>query len=249
MIQLSFLCELFPQRHVYFKKDRLSKSKYGQVANVTRKATTLFRVCPSVGIETSMVFASFTGRKAVGVDYGMSRVGVAVSVGFSPRPLTCIKHENNTDLVLEKLSEIVSSERAEIIVVGLPLSARVECSSGQTQKAMNFAQLVANRFSKQEVYLCDEKYTSIVANERLAERGISLVNSKELIDSEAAVVLLERFFGGWSSDKSGLYLKLVKPQHENIEQDVETLEEQENQVSPTYTPYREWRRNLLRPRH
>ncbi|GJQ11669.1 hypothetical protein GpartN1_g3460.t1 [Galdieria partita] len=246
MIQLSFLCDPLPKRCFHFKKCRISKGKYGQVAIFTRRATHLFQVCSSVSNETGLVFASFTGRKAIGVDYGMIRVGIAVSVGFSPRPLTCIKHENNTDLVLKKLSEVVSSERAEIIVIGLPLSVKVNYSSGQTHKAVDFAQLVANRFTKQEVYLCDEKYTSIVANERLAERGVSLVNSKELIDSEAAVVLLERFFGGWSGDKSGVYLKLVTPQYESTHVDGETLEEHKNEVIPTYTPYREWRRNLLR---
>lgn len=124
----------------------------------------------------------------------------------------------------------------------------MEYSSTQTQVARNFAQLVANRFWKQEVYLCDEKYTSIVANERLAQRGVNLLSAKELVDSEAAVVLLERFFGGWSNDKSGVYLKLVTRQQDNTREGVDHVEEQQpdHEEKTTYRPYREWRRKLLR---
>jgi putative transcription antitermination factor YqgF len=259
MMELAFLGDIFfPSRVFVGKKSSFLKRRIGEIDVKTRRCSSAGLVFP---FQKSLLVASFIGRKAVGVDYGMNRVGVAVSVGFSPRPLTCIKHDNNNDLLLNKLREIVSSERAEIIVIGLPLSARgkyffksclktytlnlVEYPSGQTQKAMDFAQLVANSFPKQQVYLCDEKYTSIVANERLAERGISAKNSKDLVDSEAAVVLLERFFGGWSTDETGTYLKLVKSQQEETSRGQDGMSEEKGN-HPKYTPYREWRQNLLR---
>jgi putative Holliday junction resolvase len=242
-MELAFLGDIFfPSRVFVGKKSSFLKRRIGEIDVKTRRCSSAGLVFP---FQKSLLVASFIGRKAVGVDYGMNRVGVAVSVGFSPRPLTCIKHDNNNDLLLNKLREIVSSERAEIIVIGLPLSARVEYPSGQTQKAMDFAQLVANSFPKQQVYLCDEKYTSIVANERLAERGISAKNSKDLVDSEAAVVLLERFFGGWSTDETGTYLKLVKSQQEETSRGQDGMSEEKGN-HPKYTPYREWRQNLLR---
>ncbi|KAK4526151.1 hypothetical protein GAYE_SCF20G4065 [Galdieria yellowstonensis] len=225
MMELAFLGDIFfPSRVFVWKKSSFLKRRIGEIDVKTRRCSSAGLVFP---FQKSLLVASFIGRKAVGVDYGMNR------------------HDNNNDLLLNKLREIVFSERAEIIVIGLPLSARVEYPSGQTQKAMDFAQLVANSFPKQQVYLCDEKYTSIVANERLAERGISAKNSKDLVDSEAAVVLLERFFGGWSTDETGTYLKLVKSQQEETSRGQDGMSEEKGN-HPKYTPYREWRQNLLR---
>ena len=43
--------------------------------------------------------SSQLGRRSVGVDYGLRRTGVCVSVGYAPRPLPLITHNNQPDLV------------------------------------------------------------------------------------------------------------------------------------------------------
>eukprot|EP00871_Galdieria_phlegrea_P000166 jgi/Galph1/114/GphlegSOOS_G4877.1 len=179
--------------------------------------------CSCQAAQESLNLESFVGKKAVGVDYGLSRV---------------------VRLLLEKLSQIILSERAELIVVGFPLSTR---GGEQTRIAVQFAQQVANIFWKLQVYLCDEKYTSIMANERLQDRGFNFLEARDYLDSEAAVILLERFFGGWGTDKSGVYVSLVRPAGDQVPSDV-TIEKNVTKVTDSiYQSYRQWRQKLVKP--
>ena len=65
--------------------------------------------------------------KVVALDYGAARTGVAVSdpTGTIARPLGVVERAA-TDDGLRRVAEIVRDERAERVVVGLPLTLRGE---------------------------------------------------------------------------------------------------------------------------
>jgi RNase H-fold protein (predicted Holliday junction resolvase) len=56
------------------------------------------------------------------IDYGLRRVGVAVSVGFAPRALPIVFNRGNLTALSMELLKIAWQENAFNIVIGLPLS-------------------------------------------------------------------------------------------------------------------------------
>ena len=65
--------------------------------------------------------------KIVAVDYGSARTGIAVSdpTGTLARPVGVIERAGTT-AGLERLVELIASEGAERVVVGMPLTLRGE---------------------------------------------------------------------------------------------------------------------------
>ena len=56
------------------------------------------------------------GKAVLGVDYGTRRVGVGVSAGLVPRPLTVLKHGGNDTAVGLQLLRLARGEMADLIV-------------------------------------------------------------------------------------------------------------------------------------
>lgn len=65
--------------------------------------------------------------KIVAIDYGSTRTGIAVSdpTGTLARPIGVIERAR-TEAGLERLVELIASEGAERVVVGMPLTLRGE---------------------------------------------------------------------------------------------------------------------------
>jgi hypothetical protein len=65
--------------------------------------------------------AACGGATALGVDYGMNRTGFAVSAGgVAPRPLNVVDSKP-IDVLVKETVRIAIKERADVIVVGLPV--------------------------------------------------------------------------------------------------------------------------------
>jgi RNase H-fold protein (predicted Holliday junction resolvase) len=102
---------------------------------------------------------SHLGRRTIGVDYGLKRTGVCISVGYAPRALPVIFHDNQPDLVAQALVDLVKREAAEQLVVGFPLNSRgVEGEQANCTRTM-VAEL-ARRNPLCTIYLWDERHRS-----------------------------------------------------------------------------------------
>ncbi|XP_058086828.1 uncharacterized protein LOC131233951 [Magnolia sinica] len=99
------------------------------------------------------------GGFSLGVDLGMSRTGLALSKGFSPRPLTVLELRGRKLEV--RLLDIAEEEEADEFIIGLPIS-RGGKENPQSNKVRSivgrFAVLAAERGWR--VYLQDEYGTS-----------------------------------------------------------------------------------------
>ncbi len=98
-----------------------------------------------------------------------------------------------------KLRDLVSSEGAETIVVGLPyaLNGGVTLS---TEKAIGFYNEIADAFPSLEVVQVDERLTTKQASSQLSQAGRKVKEQRTLIDSAAAVILLESYLEGINRD-------------------------------------------------
>ncbi len=122
--------------------------------------------------------------KVLALDYGTARTGVAVSdpTGTLARPL-CVVEGAASDPGLSKLAALIAEERAERVVVGLPLTLRGErgAQAAETERFVDGLRALTD--IPVETY--DERFTTT-----LAERGSGGATPA---DARAAAHLLEDY--------------------------------------------------------
>jgi putative Holliday junction resolvase len=132
--------------------------------------------------------------RILAVDWGAARIGLAVSdpTQTLATPLATL-HEKDKGAQIQRVSALVHELEATRVIVGLPLHLDGG-ESPSARSATKFAEKLA-RFVDVPVELVDERFTSVVAEERLieAQRNIRSRASKGLIDSAAAAVLLQEW--------------------------------------------------------
>lgn len=127
--------------------------------------------------------------RALGIDFGTKRVGLATSdpTGTLCSPFKTIERTTRQAL-FDELLEIIQDEAIEAIVVGLPLSLDGE-DTLTTRQARNFAQSLARR-TPVPVHLWDERLSSAEAETELDMAGVFGTKRKKALDSQAAVIIL-----------------------------------------------------------
>jgi putative Holliday junction resolvase len=136
--------------------------------------------------------------RIIALDPGTKRLGVAVcdELRMTTRPLDVIQRTSWKKL-LSNIKQIVSDFDATALVIGLPLE------SDGSESAMSYeARRMAHNFSLSldvPVFLQDERVTSYEAKGRLWARGLTPAQSRRLVDSEAAAIILSDFLDRLSS--------------------------------------------------
>jgi putative holliday junction resolvase len=128
--------------------------------------------------------------KIVALDYGSARTGVAVSdpTGTLARPVGVVERVGS-EAGLERLVELIRSEGAERVVVGLPLTLRGEVGD-QARETSEFVETL-RRTLDLPVEAFDERFTTT-----LAERDPG--GSTLPADARAAAHLLTSYLA-WSN--------------------------------------------------
>lgn len=121
----------------------------------------------------------------LGVDYGMVRIGLALSDSERQivRPFKVI-HK------LKELDDIVPAKNICAFVVGLPLQ-----TDGQEGEIAKQVRLFCNRLIEKyqlPVILIDERYTSKYATEYMHGHGVRKKRQDEMIDAVAASRILQK---------------------------------------------------------
>lgn len=138
-----------------------------------------------------------TGR-ALGLDPGKRRIGVAVSDPSRTiaSPLRFI--DTKVADVEQLLRDICAEYEVTVVVVGLPLN--LDGSEGASAKAARDLAEVVHEATGLEVQLQDERFTSVTAEAALIEGGVTRKSRKEKRDQVAAAVMLQSFLDTRSHD-------------------------------------------------
>ncbi len=134
--------------------------------------------------------------KYLGLDYGTKTVGVAITdaTGTAVRELSIIRREKRKALrrTCARLEEIISEERPEMVVIGLPLN--MDGSEGERAgDARHFGEMIARRTGL-PVRFQDERLTTVEADEIMNEENIKGPKERKAhVDSVAAAVILGDF--------------------------------------------------------
>ncbi|MGH9074096.1 MAG: Holliday junction resolvase RuvX [Acidimicrobiales bacterium] len=137
--------------------------------------------------------------RAVGLDLGSRRIGVAVSdsAGQLASPRTTLSRTNDVAADRRTLVSLVLEEGAGTVVVGLPLSLRGDrgtAAKAAEAEAAALAELLEPEGV--EVELFDERLTTVSAHAALAETGKTSRQRRSVVDCTAATVLLQAWLDG-----------------------------------------------------
>jgi putative Holliday junction resolvase len=134
--------------------------------------------------------------RAVGVDLGTRRIGVAVSdpTGTLASPYEVIERSGERSRDHQRLGDVAAEVEAERIVVGLPRS--LDGSIGPAAKAVldEVDELRATTSVPVETY--DERLTTVTADRALREQGLDARQRRKVVDKAAAAVLLQAWLDG-----------------------------------------------------
>ena len=137
--------------------------------------------------------------RALGVDPGSKRIGLAVSdlSGTIASPLVVVHRTKSLRHDLAELARIAKAEEAEVIVVGLPIN--MDGSLGPAAKAATeFARRLAT-VTGVPVELHDERRTTDTAEQAMREGGLDGRARRERVDKVAAAVMLQ----SWLDSRRG----------------------------------------------
>lgn len=130
--------------------------------------------------------------KILGVDFGDSRTGFAVSDSFGLIALALETFsEKNFDKVAQRAAELASANLAEKIVVGLPRN--MDGSLGERgEKCAAFAEKLKS-ICDCPVELWDERLTTVSAHRLMNETNTRGKKRKNAVDKIAAAYILQSY--------------------------------------------------------
>jgi putative holliday junction resolvase len=133
-----------------------------------------------------------SGGRILGLDVGHVRIGVALSEpGLSIAFPHGMVESKSLDEDLEAIRALAESERAERIVVGLPLNQHGE-PGPQAEKVLDFVERLRT-VTDAEIVTQDERFTTALAERSLIGAKVRRKNRKKVIDSMAAQQILQTY--------------------------------------------------------
>ncbi|CAK8575146.1 unnamed protein product [Lathyrus sativus] len=190
---------------------KLNSTRKVKIHNGIKKAAITLEELPPNALRSKRE-AEWIGGFSLGVDLGMARTGIAISRGFSVRPLAVLELRGQKLEV--QIMNIAEKEEADEFVIGLPKS-----SDGKETTQSNIVRTVAGRLAIRaaergwRVYLQDEHGTTTDAIDRMVDMGLKKSTRQKKLDAYAAVMLLERYFS-----TSGQETELVWPKNLELQE-------------------------------
>ena len=130
--------------------------------------------------------------RILGVDYGDSRVGLAVSdemrVLASPLPPLQTGSMRKT---IDEVAKLARETGAAVIVVGLPLNMN-GTEGPQAGKVRAFGSKLGE-VSGAEIVYKDERLTTVQAHRAFDQAGVSKSRRSRLVDSVSAQIILQSY--------------------------------------------------------
>tara|TARA_A100001015_G_C14429962_1_gene496264 strand:- start:65 stop:469 length:405 start_codon:yes stop_codon:yes gene_type:complete len=129
-------------------------------------------------------------NRALGIDYGDTRIGIALSDPLQIITKPYITLKNNSDFFV-KLESIVNEKEVKTIVVGYPYGMK-----GQITKQTEKVDLFIDRLKQNidiDVIKVDERLSSKSAENLLKKQGFKTGHNKSMIDDTSAAIILQEY--------------------------------------------------------
>ena len=132
--------------------------------------------------------------RKLGIDYGDSRVGLAISdaLGITSQGLETIHHKGNDKIVLKRLEEIVQEYEIDTFVIGIPYKLNGD-KADRVEITEKFIQKLKCKFNKIKIEKIDERLTTVAAHKTMNILEINKKQKRNLVDTISAVYILEMY--------------------------------------------------------
>ena len=140
------------------------------------------------------------GMRILGLDYGDSRIGVAVSdpMGWTAQGLKTIRNKGNKH-VIDELAKIIDQYDVEKIVLGLPKN--MDGSLGErAERTILFKAVLENKLDIM-VEEGDERLTTAAADRTMIETGLKRSKKKGMVDKLSAIYILQGYLDRYKKDR------------------------------------------------
>lgn len=122
--------------------------------------------------------------RTLGLDYGRSKVGVALGTGTFAEPLKVIRYKD-TEILEQEIKNIIEKENIERVVVGV--------SEGEmAEETKEFAEAI-QKYISSKIEFYDETLTSKDAQRLSQEAGIKQKKRHQMEDAYAAAIMLQNY--------------------------------------------------------
>ena len=131
--------------------------------------------------------------RILGIDYGDSRIGIALSdpFGWGASPLCIIDGKQGLKKAVAEIVALVDKNSVTKIVIGFPLNMN-GTSGPRVQRTERFIETFTEVRPDVEVIKWDERLTTVAADRTMRELGISQKN-KGVSDKLAAAFILQGY--------------------------------------------------------
>ena len=129
----------------------------------------------------------------LGLDLGTKTIGLAISdkTALIATSYSVLHHDNNPNSCLDDLTNIISKEKIDALVLGLPKNMNNTLGE-RAEATLEFKEFLESNISI-PIYLEDERLTTKSAEYYLIEGNTSRKKRKKVIDKVAATIILQSF--------------------------------------------------------
>lgn len=133
--------------------------------------------------------------RIIGFDLGEKTLGIAISdpLGITARGIEIFRfNENDFDKAVNHALKVINNENVNDVVIGYPLNMDGSISY-MAVNVLNFKESLLKLKPSLNIVLIDERLSTVSANRNLMEMNLSPKKRKEIIDMEAAIIILEMY--------------------------------------------------------
>lgn len=135
-------------------------------------------------VHANALIKSTNVLRILGLDYGRSKVGVAIGVGTFAEPLKVIRYKDTKTLEAQ-IKKLIEDEKIDKVIVGIS-----EGEMGEETK--EFAEAI-QPFISTKIEFYDETLTSKDAQRLSQEAGIPQKKRHQMEDAYAATIMLQAY--------------------------------------------------------
>lgn len=140
--------------------------------------------------------------RKLGIDYGDSRVGIAITdgLGITAQGLETIHHNGNDKIVLKRLEELFNEYEIDTIVIGMPINMD-GTKTERVEVTNKFIHKLNCKFPKIPIEEIDERLTTVAAHKTMNFLDVNKKKKKNIVDTISAVYILEIYMNKIKNSK------------------------------------------------
>ena len=130
--------------------------------------------------------------RILGIDYGESRVGMAITdaLNITVQGLKTIQRNNSDKNILKELDKILEDYEIDTFVVGMPLNMDGTISE-RAKITEQFIHKLKCKYNKIKIETVDERLTTVEAHKIMNFLDVNKHKKKDIVDTISAVYILE----------------------------------------------------------